>query len=250
MSEAAIAAVNPFPVEPKAPAGWTYMDYAGARILIQATTGYEKRWRAVPTKKEPWTVAYVESMGDGSCLWNIGANVGSYALIAARRGHPTVAIEPSYSTYAALCNNVLANRLERLVTPICAAVADGAGIAPLSYRSTEAGAASHGFGLASHPKAQATLPTLCLSLDQLAQMGLPRPTHMLIDVDGAEPLVLAGGANLLREIGPSVLIEVQNELAETIDGLMTQCGYREAERWDRRRDIPMTGLYYARYERV
>lgn len=242
--------ISPFPTPKQAPAGWTYLDYPRADILIQATSQYEAGWRAQPCKKEPWTTAWVDAMPvPGSVLWNVGANVGSYALIAARRGVPTVAVEPSYSSYAALCHNALANKLERLLTPLCVALAEGAGVAPLAYRDLAAGAASHAFGQADADKAAAVLPTLALSLDQLHALGVPAPTHLLIDVDGVEARVLAGGAALLRERAISIMIEVQHDQAESISSMLTSWGYREAERWDHREDLPLAGCFYARYEK-
>lgn len=243
------AAVNPFPMPRQAPPGWAYLDYPRADILLQATTSWEKKMRAGACAKEPWTVAWIESMAPGSCLWNVGANVGSYALLAAKLGHAVVAIEPSYASYAALCNNILANCLEGRITPLCAGLCEGVGIVPLTYRSTEAGAASHAFASQSPQKSAGTMATLALSMDMLAQIGLPKPTHILIDVDGAEPAVLAGGPVLLSEYGPSIMIEVQHEAAESIGGILTSWGYREAERFTMRDNRPLGGLWYARWER-
>lgn len=242
--------VNPFPVKKQAPQGWVYLDYPGADILIQATTKWERGFRAEACTKEPWTIQWIESMTDGAVFWNVGANVGSYALIAGARGVPTVAIEPGYASYAALANNIIANRLETRITPLCVAVAEGAGIAPLAYRSLEAGAASHAFGASATPKTAVTLPTLTLSLDDLARdTRLPRPTHLLIDVDGAEPLVLAGASSLLQMRSLSIMIEVQAELAESIGNLLQSWGYRERQRYTERGGKSLGGCWYSLYER-
>lgn len=248
------AAVSPFPVARQAPAGWKYLDYPTKALLIQATTKWEKGFRAEACAKEPWTVTWIEAMQAGrDVLWNVGANVGSYALIAGSRGIPTMAIEPGYASFAALCNNVLANRLERLITPICAALALDVDVTPLAYRSTEAGAASHAFGSTDAPKAVGTLPTLTLSLDMLDLMvklrGAPRPTHLLIDVDGAEALVLRGGSVVLTEHVRSVMIEVQHDLAEEIGSLLASFGYAERERFTERKGLPLGQCWYAIFER-
>lgn len=241
--------ISPFPMQRQAPSGWAYLDYPNSDLIIQATTKWERGFRAEACSKEPWTVAWIESMQAGSVFWDIGANVGSYALIAAYRGIYTVALEPGYASYAALCNNVLANRLEDRVTPICAAICEGAGIAPLAYRSTESGAASHAFGGQAVKKSAGTLPTLALSVDDLVSMRVPAPTHMLIDVDGAEPAVLAGAARTLREHAASLMIEVQAEQEETITNLLSSFGYAEHERFTERNGKLMGGLAYVRYER-
>lgn len=240
---------NPFPVQRQAPAGWAYLDYPKADILIQATTKWEKSMRAGACSKEPWTVAWIESMQPGAVLWNIGANVGSYALLAAKLGHPVVAFEPGYASYAALCNNTLVNRLEGRITPICAALCEGGGVVPFTYRSTEAGAASHTFGCTVAKKSAGTLPMMALSLDMVAQIGLPAPTHILIDVDGAEVAVLAGGPVLLSEHGPSIMIEVQAEMAESIGGILSSWGYSERARFTERDGKPMGPLWYSEWRR-
>src|ERR671932_123659 len=66
------------------------------------------RWRGEilsrlrPVAKEPWTVRWLErSLRDGDVLYDVGANVGAYSLIAAALGAQVVAIEPAYANYAA-----------------------------------------------------------------------------------------------------------------------------------------------------
>ncbi len=247
------APVNPFAPTRQAPPGWTYLDYPGADILLQATTKWEKGFRAEACNKEPWTVAWIESMTSGSVFWNVGANVGSYALIAASRGIPTVAIEPGYASYAALCQNVVANRLEGRITPLCVAIGTEASIIPLAYRSLEAGAASHAFGSIGVAKSVATLPTLTVAIDTLDTMcrmiGAPSPTHLLVDVDGAELLVLQGAATALRTSVTSIMIEVQPILSESIGNLLASWGYQERQRFTQRNGKPLGDLWYALWER-
>ena len=49
--------------------------------------------------------------------------------------------------------------------------------------------------------------------DLIKQFSLPSPTHLKIDVDGAEGSILAGAPNCLRQI-KSLLIEVEGQNAE------------------------------------
>ena len=237
-----------------APDGWKYLDYPHRSLLIQATTQWERTFRAHACEKEPWTVAWIESMvGGRDVLWNVGANVGSYVLIAGARDVATVAIEPGYASYAALCNNVLANRLEGKVTPLCLAIGARTSIEPLAYRDTKAGAASHAFGQAEVKKSVGTLPTLAMSLNHLlnAYPTLPAPSHLLLDVDGAEPDVLAGGDDVLRRYLRSVMVEVkrESEQEQQIAGILTACGYTLRGRFDQRDGRTIEGIYYALWER-
>ena len=87
-----------------------------------------------------------------------------------------------------------------------------------------------------------------MSLDDLARHAVPLPTHILIDVDGAEPSVLAGGPTVLAQCSPSILIEVQPNLAESIANILTASGYVERRRWTERNGQPM-GIWYALWER-
>ncbi len=54
-------------------------------IWLRATSMPELRWRARSCAKEPWTVRWIqESIRKGDVLYDIGANVGTFALLAAR----------------------------------------------------------------------------------------------------------------------------------------------------------------------
>ncbi len=62
---------------------------------------------------EPETVWWIDHIVQpGDCVWDVGANVGLYALYAARRvgaGGTVIAFEPAADNYAALCRNVTLN---------------------------------------------------------------------------------------------------------------------------------------------
>jgi hypothetical protein len=46
--------------------------------------------------KEPETLEWIDQMDDGSCMWDIGANVGLYTIYAAKhRRCEVIAYEPS-----------------------------------------------------------------------------------------------------------------------------------------------------------
>ena len=85
------------------------LDYPGAKILMEAETQQEMGYRIHSCQKEPWTVAMIERMQPGDVLYDIGANVGAYTLVAAALHHRVVAIEPGYANYARLCQNPTMN---------------------------------------------------------------------------------------------------------------------------------------------
>src|SRR5687767_9397515 len=86
------------------------LDYEKAVIKMIAHTQLEVDVRAKACAKEPWTVAFIENMKRGDVLWDVGANVGSYSLIAAALGHDVVAIEPGLANFKALIDNAQLNR--------------------------------------------------------------------------------------------------------------------------------------------
>src|SRR3954469_24979416 len=70
-------------------------------------------------EKEPETVSWIESsLKPDSVFYDVGANVGAYALIAAQEGVRTFAIEPSPATFATLSENIILNRVSERVTAI------------------------------------------------------------------------------------------------------------------------------------
>jgi hypothetical protein len=58
------------------------LDYTGAEIVIQAASKPSRK-RKKAQQKEPFTVESIESLPAGDVLYDIGANVGAYSLIAA-----------------------------------------------------------------------------------------------------------------------------------------------------------------------
>src|SRR5438046_1543914 len=83
---------------PVVPAHIGRLDYPGADLRIGVTSRTEILSRLRPCEKEPWTVAWLErTVRPGDVLWDVGANVGAYSLIAASLGREAaqiVAVEP------------------------------------------------------------------------------------------------------------------------------------------------------------
>src|SRR5690349_15291272 len=75
---------------------------------------------------EPETVWWIDQVvGGNDCVWDVGANVGLYALYAARRleaGGAVIAFEPGADNYAALCRNVALNPSVADVQAFCVAL--------------------------------------------------------------------------------------------------------------------------------
>ncbi|HEX5448840.1 MAG TPA: FkbM family methyltransferase [Gaiellaceae bacterium] len=232
--------------------GVARIDYPGADIRIRSNSEEIVHLRLRPLAKEPWTVEWIEeNLRDGDVLYDIGANVGDYALIAAAIGGPAtkvVAIEPGYATYASLCENVQLNDLGDKVIPLPIVLGEAVRLGSLSYRDTSAGGAMHTMDGSGGAYDQ---PVLVFPLDELpSRFGLPGPTLIKLDVDGAEAAVLAGGAETLRRPElRSVLIEIEEDRADEVLGHVERAGLTLRRRFDERYGEQLPGVWYGIFER-
>jgi FkbM family methyltransferase len=210
------------------------LDYDGNELRIRVTSASENL-RVWPCAKEPETVRWiVRTVKPDDTLYDIGANVGAYALIAAAAtaGRARVyAFEPVPSTFADLVENIFLNGTEDTIVAFQVALSDRTDLVPFEYVTTEAGGASH-------PGVRATAgataagrrhAALCYRLDDFARaFRLPPPTHIKLDVDGSEALVLAGAPGLLglRRLR-SVLVEVSegDGSREAVSGILGTHGF-------------------------
>jgi FkbM family methyltransferase len=172
---------------------------------------------------EPETVWWIDTIvKPGDCVWDVGANVGLYALYAALRvgaGGTVVAFEPAADNYAALCRNVSLNPLDASVQCFCAALADETRAASLHLTSHDAGRAAHVFGRAEDGASGEARPhvqsALGFSADAfLDQFGVRAPDHVKIDVDSIEERIVRGGAKAFAG-ARSIIVELNiGETAE------------------------------------
>ena len=188
------------------------LDYPRATLRLQVTSSIEQRTRLHSSQKEPETVEWLErTFGDGSVLYDIGANVGAYSLIAAAAGGPNsrvIAIEASPFTFASLCANILLNDLAGRITPLQLLLTERAGIRSFVLVSTIAGEASH----PGEQAGRTGLDLAAIPLDEAVRLlDLPLATHLKIDVDGGEDAVLDGAGETLRSpMLKHVVIEVES----------------------------------------
>jgi FkbM family methyltransferase len=142
--------------------------------------------------KEPETVRWIaEEFRGRDTLFDIGANVGIFAILAAAQNPEgtVVAVEPMAATFARLCENAQLNGLANL-RPYCVAVGAENGVAELQLASLDAASSMHSLG-----KSERTEP-------------FGEPVVMRAGVGLATIDVLAGAAATLQDPRlRSVLIE-------------------------------------------
>lgn len=191
--------------------------------LLFAATNSMTAWRAASLlTKEPDTIEWIRGFGADEVLVDVGANVGSYTVLAAKwRGTRVFAFEPEAQNYALLNRNISANRVGDLAVAYCVALADRNGYDRLFLSCEIAGSSCHSLGESvDHNNKPRAAPfaqgCVCASLDALVEAGVvPVPQHLKVDVDGIEPKVIAGAARTLADRRlRSVLIEINTALDE------------------------------------
>jgi FkbM family methyltransferase len=168
--------------------------------------------------REPETIDWIDGFEVPCTFWDIGANVGSYALYAALRpGVSTLAFEPSPASYAALCRNVEANRTGDRVQALCVALSSQTRLGSLNMSATNPGNSFNSFESTEdcfgRPLAISfKQSTIGFSIDEFRRLfDLAPPSYLKIDVDGVEEQILDGAAETLPDPAlRSVLIELED----------------------------------------
>lgn len=227
------------------------LDYRPQRVVVRTSSREIVEMRLQPVDKEPWTVEWLErELRAGDVLYDIGANIGVYALIAAKIAPEAaiVAFEPAYATFAELCENVRLNGAMSAVTPLPVVLGETTRVGSLAYRDTAAGAADHTLDQGSGSYVQ---PVLVHALDDLvARYGLAAPTLVKLDVDGAEAEVLRGARDVLRSPQlRSLVVEVENANTDDVQRELAEAGFRLERRIDDRYGKLLPGIWYGVFGR-
>ncbi len=220
--------------------------YDGHPLFIYVSTRAERDWRLDPGKKEPWTVSWFDdNVRPGDVIYDIGANVGVFSLIAAANldGRGTVvAFEPGYASFGRLCENIRLNRFTKLIVPMPVPLSDRTGLQRFRYRSMDPGDSRHRFsGKKWDPMdgkvKSSEQPVLGISLEQAVRdFGFPEPTLVKLDVDGAESLVLQGAGSLLSNLSlRSVITEMDPDTEDELINILQRSGLQLVRRFKRKK---------------
>lgn len=231
--------------------GVATLDYPHARIRVHVDSPAVVRLRLRVVEKEPWTVEWLErELRDDDVLYDVGANVGAYSLIAAavRPKATVVAIEPGPANYETLCRNLALNGLTTNVVPLPVGLSAETHLGSLDLTDPASGAADHvldGVGTGS------AVPVLAYALDDLVEtFRLPVPTLLKVDVDGGEDAVLAGAASALDSPAlRSLMVEVDVRRTEAVLEILGRHGFALASRVDERLGQPLPGVWYGVFAR-
>ncbi|MEO8036164.1 MAG: FkbM family methyltransferase, partial [Acidobacteriota bacterium] len=163
---------------------------------------------------------FLQQVGPGAIVFDVGANVGFFTLLASRLAGPgghVYAFEPVPLNLEFLRRHLQLNKSGNVT------------VLPLAASSTRGTA--H-FALAGSPSmgslsADGELTVRTETLDALIAAGTARPpTFMKIDVEGAEYDVLTGAAETLRQYEPAIFLSTHGYLQhERCWALLEGSGY-------------------------
>lgn len=225
---------------------------AQAAGLTFLTPNQQCAWRVKTLfTKEPDTIEWLNNMHPGEMLFDVGANMGQYAMLAAKRGLTVHAFEPEAQNFALLVRNIALNNLSELCTAWPLALSNYESLQVLHLSGMSPGGSCHSYGESKNFRGEAhTFPfkqgSVATTLANFARR-YGSPHYIKIDVDGFEHFVIEGGIGVVEHC-KSVLIEINTGMEEHRDlishmtnGLGFHFDSAQAES-SRRKEGPFTGV--------
>jgi FkbM family methyltransferase len=145
-------------------------------------------------------LAFEAAVTDGSVVLDVGAHVGYYTLLASvvvGPGGKVFAFEPLHGNRRYLQRHLRLNNIEN-VTVIDAAVSNHTGVAWFQEGQTSS---------TGRIAPDGALQIRTVALDDLVARGeIPLPSHIKIDIEGAEVAALLGARSILQMSHPTLFI--------------------------------------------
>lgn len=187
-----------------------YLDIAGVKLIIESdricisVLGILDKTKQGPKPFEPASLPVWEKLCSvpGAKVLDIGAYSGLYSLVAKKAGAHVIAFEPMERNRLRFRENAILNGFPDLKVNM-EAVSDHCNGATI-HTNLRAPFLSSGSSIVKNVGGDA-VQVQTLSIDSL---GLMHVTAMKIDVERAEPLVLAGARETLERCRPALLVEV------------------------------------------
>ncbi|CAN5497293.1 hypothetical protein BH20ACT18_BH20ACT18_04530 [soil metagenome] len=160
-------------------------------------------------------------VGHGAVVWDVGANIGVFSLLAARIVGPSgrvVAIEPEAACAAAIGDHARRNAIDWIEVHAVAATARTGETELIVVRD------SLWTRLVSVGEHELEVDRRLVPGYALDDLPAPPPALVKIDVEGAELEVLSGMRRLLADVQPAVVCEMHGKNRDFFDA-MTAAGY-------------------------
>lgn len=172
--------------------------------------------------------AFTDAITQGSVVYDVGANVGIYALIASLRAGDTgrvYAFEPLDRNLRYLHRHITLNNVVNC-TVIENAVCKEEGTRRFSAAAWESSMAK------LSPDGERSVPSTTLDSCVYGEKRLRPPDILKIDVEGAELEVLEGGTKALGEFHPKVFLEIHGtQLHADCRAFLLEKGYEVEEEY-------------------
>jgi FkbM family methyltransferase len=173
-----------------------------------------------PKYESPVLKKLMSLVNENSIFIDVGAHIGKYSLLLARRAKLVVAIEPDPISFSALKRAIMINKLRKIVA-LNIAVSDTDGQC-FFYM--------HRWSVVSSIKvSQGSFKTILvksMTLDSIAKTLKTRIDVIKIDVEGAEVEVIKGAKNLLTQHKPKLVMEVWEDNFNNVIDLLEGLGYK------------------------
>jgi FkbM family methyltransferase len=202
----------------------------GTRFILGAAAGEGRGASVYMNRVEPaGTQAFLKVVRHGHVVFDIGANIGYYSLLAAKQVGPSgrvLAFEPLARNIAYLHRHLELNDV-RNVTVIPMACSDRTSVALFVA----------GSNCATGRLADSTMRPVdgqaeyvaTVSVDQIVRESGLVPNVLKIDVEGAERKVLSGAVHTLSTARPVVLLSVHSDdLRSECTAHLRSLGYADA----------------------
>ncbi len=178
---------------------------------------------------EPETIEWIKTFSADQCMYDIGANVGSYSLYAAiMRSVDVIAFEPESQSYSLLNHNIFRNKICKKINSFNIGISDEEGFTNLYMNYFGSGVSCSAVGQAvcnydayNEKGLEEFEPfhvqgVFSTTLDNLVyKHGMRLPDHIKIDVDGFEHKLINGASELLKSGQiKSLLIEINKFMPE------------------------------------
>jgi FkbM family methyltransferase len=169
--------------------------------------------------KEYETIAWINDFNSDDILFDIGSNMGQYALYSSVNiGNKVYAFEPYIKNYNRIVENIKLNSLTENVIPFYCGLSNKTSIETLFIKDERSSSSGHQIGANIDEFGEVfdvveKYPVFVFSLDEMLKLfKLPSPSHIKIDVDGNEANIINGMSMILSNSSlKSILIELNTE---------------------------------------
>jgi FkbM family methyltransferase len=169
---------------------------------------------------------YAGLLRRGMTVYDVGANVGFLSMLAARLVGPTgsvVCVEPLPDNVKAILHNAAINRFGN-ITIVQKALANSDKVSDFLVSEDVGWGRLERHGLPAEGSARIAVG--CRTLDSaIHEHRLRAPDIIKMDIEGGEVEALWGAEPVLKEYGPTLLIELHGTNRD-VDAILTKNGYR------------------------